>query len=167
MSEKQQFENNWDREYLITMKVLKAYPEGQQNWKPHEKSKSAIELAWTIAAEEKTFVDGMISGKIDFSKSPKVPATFKEALAGIEKFHAESSKKFKNIDEEELNKTMKFMVAKNKMMDVRKMDLMYGLLMDEVHHRGQFSVYVRMAGGKVPSIYGPSADEPWTEALTA
>ena len=27
--------------------------------------------------------------------------------------------------------------------------------------RGQFSVYLRMAGGKVPSIYGPSADEPW------
>jgi len=23
------------------------------------------------------------------------------------------------------------------------------------------SVYLRMAGGKVPSIYGPSADEPW------
>ena len=30
-----------------------------------------------------------------------------------------------------------------------------------VHHRGQFSVYLRMADGKVPSIYGPSADEPW------
>lgn len=32
---------------------------------------------------------------------------------------------------------------------------------DSVHHRGQFSVYLRLAGGKVPSIYGPSADEPW------
>ena len=27
-----------------------------------------------------------------------------------------------------------------------------------VHHRGQLSAYVRAAGGKVPSIYGPSAD---------
>jgi hypothetical protein len=25
----------------------------------------------------------------------------------------------------------------------------------------QFSIYLRMADGKVPSIYGPSADEPW------
>ena len=33
--------------------------------------------------------------------------------------------------------------------------------MDQVHHRGQFSVYLRMAGGKVPSITVPPADEPW------
>jgi uncharacterized damage-inducible protein DinB len=29
------------------------------------------------------------------------------------------------------------------------------------HHRGQFSVYLRMVGAKVPSIYGPTADETW------
>ena len=28
-----------------------------------------------------------------------------------------------------------------------------------VHHRGQLSAYLRPMGGKVPSIYGPSADE--------
>ena len=28
------------------------------------------------------------------------------------------------------------------------------------HHRGQLSVYLRLAGGRVPSIYGPSADDP-------
>ena len=28
-----------------------------------------------------------------------------------------------------------------------------------VHHRGQLSVYLRMLGISVPSIYGPSADE--------
>jgi uncharacterized damage-inducible protein DinB len=36
------------------------------------------------------------------------------------------------------------------------------MLMDSIHHRGQMSVYLRCAGGKVPSIYGPSADEPWS-----
>ena len=29
-----------------------------------------------------------------------------------------------------------------------------------VHHRGQLSAYLRPMGGKVPSIYGGSADEP-------
>jgi uncharacterized damage-inducible protein DinB len=28
-----------------------------------------------------------------------------------------------------------------------------------IHHRGQFSVYLRMNDIPVPSIYGPSADE--------
>ena len=27
------------------------------------------------------------------------------------------------------------------------------------HHRGQLAVYLRQVGAKVPSIYGPSADE--------
>ena len=45
--------------------------------------------------------------------------------------------------------------------DVRIMDIFWLMLMDSVHHRGQFSVYLRMSGGKVPSIYGPTADEPW------
>ena len=31
-----------------------------------------------------------------------------------------------------------------------------------VHHRGQLTVYLRTSGAKVPSLYGPSADEnPW------
>jgi uncharacterized damage-inducible protein DinB len=28
-----------------------------------------------------------------------------------------------------------------------------------IHHRGQLSVYLRMRGAQVPSIYGPTADE--------
>lgn len=53
------------------------------------------------------------------------------------------------------------MVAPKQMGDVRRGDLLQMMVMDNVHHRGQFSVYLRMAGGKVPSIYGPTADEPW------
>jgi uncharacterized damage-inducible protein DinB len=34
-------------------------------------------------------------------------------------------------------------------------------LMDQIHHRGQFSVYLRLAGARVPSVYGPTADETW------
>jgi uncharacterized damage-inducible protein DinB len=45
--------------------------------------------------------------------------------------------------------------------DVRRLDFLWQILMDMVHHRGQFTVYSRIAGAKVPSIYGPSADEPW------
>jgi hypothetical protein len=29
-----------------------------------------------------------------------------------------------------------------------------------IHHRGQLSVYMRLKNVPVPSIYGPSADEP-------
>jgi len=32
-------------------------------------------------------------------------------------------------------------------------------LYHQIHHRGQLSVYLRLVGAKVPSIYGPSADD--------
>ena len=31
-------------------------------------------------------------------------------------------------------------------------------LKHSVHHRGQLSTYLRAMGGKIPGIYGPSAD---------
>jgi uncharacterized damage-inducible protein DinB len=33
-------------------------------------------------------------------------------------------------------------------------------LMHLSHHRGQLTVYLRLNGAKVPSVYGPSADDP-------
>ena len=37
--------------------------------------------------------------------------------------------------------------------------LLWIALFDFLHHRGQLSTYIRPMGGKVPSIYGPSADD--------
>jgi uncharacterized damage-inducible protein DinB len=36
----------------------------------------------------------------------------------------------------------------------------WSFLFDIVHHRGQITTYLRPMGSTVPSIYGPSADEP-------
>jgi uncharacterized damage-inducible protein DinB len=30
-----------------------------------------------------------------------------------------------------------------------------------IHHRGQLTVYLRLVDVPLPSIYGPTADEPW------
>jgi len=57
---------------------------------------------------------------------------------------------------------VKFFSAPKTMGDYQRIGFMWFLLSDQIHHRGQFSIYSRMADGKVPSIYGPSADEPWT-----
>jgi uncharacterized damage-inducible protein DinB len=57
---------------------------------------------------------------------------------------------------------VKFVTGPKQMSDLRRLDVLWFLLNDHIHHRGQFSVYLRMAGGQVPSIYGPSADEKWS-----
>jgi uncharacterized damage-inducible protein DinB len=161
MTEKEILLNSWEREYQLTTKVFKAYPEGKLDFKPHELSRTAKELAWTIIWEEGVFVDGAITGKFDFSHIESPPKTLKEILGAYEKKHAEDVRKVKNVSDADLDKPVKVMVARNTFADVRSIDAIWSVIMDNIHHRGQFSVYLRMAGGKVPSIYGPSHDEPW------
>ena len=160
-SEKENFLRTWENEFKITLKVLKAFPHERQNFKPHEISRSAKEIAKTIAGEEKAVVLGVKSGNMDFSVMASVPEDIRELIEWYEKSHKEMVHEYNKLSEEDLNKTMKFTVAPKQTGDFRKIDLLWMILMDAIHHRGQFSVYLRMAGGKVPSIYGPTADEPW------
>jgi uncharacterized damage-inducible protein DinB len=161
MSEKEMLLGMWEREFPTTLKVLKAFPASKGDFKPHERSTSAKELAWTFVTEEQVGIAGALAGAIDFSKAPPPPATLAEAISGYEKSHSEMVAKFKAASDATLNRTVKFPVGPNKLGDLRTMDVIWGMVLDSIHHRGQFSVYLRMAGGKVPSIYGPSADEPW------
>jgi uncharacterized damage-inducible protein DinB len=161
MTEKEMFLQSWDREFQTTMKVLKAYPADKLGFKPHERSRSAGELAW-IFVGELGIIDMAIKGQIDFSgEMPKPPATMKDILAAFESTYKQMASKVKAMSEADYNSTIKFPVGPKQMGDFRKADVLWMTMMDQIHHRGQFSVYVRMAGGKVPSIYGPSADEPW------
>jgi uncharacterized damage-inducible protein DinB len=66
-----------------------------------------------------------------------------------------------NTPESRLLETVPFFTGPKQMGNVRVIDILWFMLLDSIHHRGQLSVYVRMTGGKVPSIYGPSGDEPW------
>jgi uncharacterized damage-inducible protein DinB len=161
MSEKEMFLQTWDREFQTTMKVLKAYPANKLDFTPHERSRSAHELAWVFVGEQ-AVVDMVIKGQIDFSAGgPKPPATMQEILAAFEKMHKDNVGKVRNLSEADYNSLIKFPMGPKQMADLRKADVLWTTLMDQVHHRGQFSVYLRMAGGKVPSIYGPTADETW------
>lgn len=160
MTEKEQFLGTLEREIPTTMRVLKAYPGAKADMKPHGKCKSARELAWTFVTEQQAS-EQALDGGIEFGKMPKAPATMAEVISTYEKSSKAFMERIKQTPDAELNKTVKFFVAPKQMGDLRKMDVLWFMLMDQVHHRGQFSVYLRMADGKVPSIYGPSADEPW------
>lgn len=135
---------------------MKAFPADRLDFKPHERSRSALELMKGFVAEELVNVQAL-NGKIDFSTIYEgLPSDVAGIIAKLEKNHSYSVEKIKLSGEEDLGKTVDFVGMPRKVIDV-----MWDMLLDSIHHRGQFSVYIRMAGGKVPSIYGPSADEPW------
>jgi len=160
MSEKDQFIKSAEMEYKTTHKVLRAYPATQADFTPHAKCKSAKDLAFNFIFEMKG-ADMAIDGEMDIKRIPKPPATFAEVVTAYEQAHAAFVAHVRRTPDTELNKTVKFMVGPKQMAELRRMDVLWFLLHDSIHHRGQFSIYLRMVDGKVPSIYGPTADEPW------
>ena len=161
MTEKEMFLQTWEREFRTTLKVIKAYPKDKLDIKPSAKSRSAKELLSTFASEE-SVIGGVCKGHIDFQTMPKAPETYDAIIAAYEATHKEMVDKVKNMTEDEFNSSMPFFVAPKQMGQVRRGDILWMMVMDKVHHRGQLSVYMRLAGARVPSIYGPTADEPWT-----
>jgi uncharacterized damage-inducible protein DinB len=163
-SGKEQFLRAYDREHAITMRVLRAFPPEQLDFRPHELCKSARELAWVFVAErglgklvfENAFANGMPSGG-----APEAPNDWEAILSAIESTHRDFGEMVRAMPDEKLGEQVRFFTAPKTMGDVGRLEFAWFLLHDEIHHRGQFSVYLRMAGGKVPSIYGPTRDEPW------
>jgi len=163
-SPKQQFLDAYEREHGITMKVLRAYPEKHLNLRPHAKCKTARELAWIFALERgfatKAFHDEFARGMPD-GAPPSPPESWADLLAATEHAHREFGDLVRATPEEKLFETVKFFTGPKTLSDVPRIQMIWAVLCDQIHHRGQLSIYLRMADGKVPSIYGPSADEPW------
>lgn len=165
MSAKQAFLDAYDREHATTMKVLRAYPEDQLDLKPHPRSKSARELAWVFVLEcglgTKVWHDQLAKGVPSGSAPPAPPESWSELLDKVESAAKDFRELVASAPDEDLNGTVHFFSAPKTMGELSRKQWIWFLLHDQIHHRGQFSVYLRMSGAKVPSIYGPTADEPW------
>ncbi len=159
---KEEFMRLWEQEYQTTMRLLKAYPEDKLNLRPHSKLRTAGELAWSFTNGEAWMVNGCITGKFDMGGAPQHPESMKEIIANFERVHQDAMNKVRNMSESDLEKTVKFFTGPKQISDVKCKDLLNFMILDQVHHRGQMSIYLRIAGGMVPSVYGPTADEPWT-----
>jgi uncharacterized damage-inducible protein DinB len=160
-SPKQQFLDAFTREHQTTLKVIRALPADQGHFQPHPRSQNAKALIWTFAIEQALTVNAL-KGTLKMPPTfPPVPETLAEAIAAFERAAAETIDTVKRSSDAHFDATSPFMGGPGKFVDFPNVDLVWLMLNDQIHHRGQLSVYVRMAGGKVPSIYGPSADEPW------
>ena len=163
-SPKQQLLDVYEREHERTMRVLRAYPDDKSDFKPHERSRSARDVAWPLVlGQERLMLKALTTG-FDWSKPsgspPPPPARMSELALAAEQAHRKAIEALKNIDEAKLLGNVKFFVGPKKLEDIPITQFLWFLLFDHIHHRGQLSVYLRMVG-KVPAIYGPSGDEPW------
>jgi uncharacterized damage-inducible protein DinB len=160
-SDRQTFLRVFEEELGRTKKVLDAFPASESELRPHERAKNAQELAGIFSMELGLGV-AAIQGTMDLSGGfPPPPESLGAAIEAFDQACEAFLETLRNSTDEQLGGTVTFFTAPFTMDDIPVTSFLWFMLHDHIHHRGQFSVYLRMSGAKVPSIYGPSADEPW------
>jgi uncharacterized damage-inducible protein DinB len=144
------------REQAKTREVIQAIPPDKGDYRPDPNAKSALELAWHIAAAEKRFFNGIADGGFDFSPVNR-PESVKTS-ADIGRWYGEMFDsvlaRLKNMTPEQLAKVLDF----RGVFQMPAVVFFQTAISHSIHHRGQLSVYLRPMGGKVPAIYGESYD---------
>ncbi|HYK36328.1 DinB family protein [Alloacidobacterium sp.] len=155
-----------EREAASTRRALERVPEGRDDWKPHEKSMPLGYLT-TLVATILGWIDFMVNEdrldmtpKGDSKYKPQQLKTTRERLDALDESVAKARKALQNTTDEHLLTNWQFVVGGH----VASENPRYIMIRDAVfshlaHHRGQLTVYLRLNEAKVPSIYGPSADE--------
>jgi uncharacterized damage-inducible protein DinB len=146
-------------EIPVTQKVIRAIPEANRDYKPDEKSRSALEIARHLATGDLFFLDAVANGAFgDWDDSvEKAIGSIEEAAAVFDQRWPAALDKVRGLSGDHLAKTLSMMGA----FELPTVVYLSFLIRHHVHHRGQLTSYIRAAGGKVPSVYGGSADEPW------
>jgi len=153
MDERALFTNFWEKETKTTGKVIERIPEGS-SYRPDPKSRTASEIAWQIVCEEKMLIDGLESGRMEWTPTA-CPATVKDIVDGYNAHSADVVRRLKALPAERWDGTLDFFGKQRP-----AAPMAWSFLFDIVHHRGQISTYLRPMGSTVPQIYGPSGDEP-------
>ena len=153
MDDRALFNQFWENESKTTRNVIARIPEGS-TYRPDPKSRTASEIAWQIACEEKMLIEALETGKAEWNPPP-APATIKELLDTYEMQCADIVRRLKALPRARWEGSLEFFGSERP-----ASPMAWSFLFDIVHHRGQISTYLRPMGSTVPQIYGPSGDEP-------
>jgi uncharacterized damage-inducible protein DinB len=159
------FTAQMEREAAISRRVLERIPEGKGEWKPHEKSMNFGYLSFLVA-NMPSWVEMAIK-KDELDLNPKGGSQFKPRSdmtpAELRATHEEAVGKalaaLKGTSDGFLMTPWRLMVSGNTVSESPRHVVIADTFTHLAHHRGQLSVYLRLNGATVPSIYGPSADD--------
>ena len=142
-------------EMKATKKVLGAVLDSGHDYRPDPKARTAKELAWHLAAEDVKFLDGIANLEFGTTKAGAAPATTAEIVKWYDTNMPRAIARVQAMTAEQLLTPVEFFGMFN-LPSAMYLNFMFG---HSVHHRGELAVYLRPMGSKVPSIYGPSADD--------
>jgi uncharacterized damage-inducible protein DinB len=148
---------DFENEMPTTLRVMQAVPGNRLDYRPDSKSKTGLGLLRHLALEDEWLLNCIANGQFtpppDDSDSCGVMSPADAAARYKEKVPAALSR-VRGMSGEQLCKVIDLFGV----VQAPGVNFLAMAAKHSVHHRGQLSTYLRAMGGKVPGIYGPSAD---------
>jgi uncharacterized damage-inducible protein DinB len=155
----------FDAEIATTRRVLERVPDARIEWKPHEKSFPMGHLAQLVAMIPGWAVQVLTEREFDIAPREGPTAVYRfypveQLLMMFDKNVAEARPHLAKITDEEFQVMWTLKAAGNPV-NVQTRYMMYRTMVMNhlVHHRAQLGFYLRLTDQKVPSMYGPTADD--------
>lgn len=155
----------FDHEMAGTRKTLERLPEGEFDFRPHEKSPTMGWMAghiahmttWGTAVCTTEFLD--LAAPENQARPPQ-PTTAQEAVESFDKSAAEFRAALLATNDEQMMQPWTLRMGDRVILAMSRVAVLRGMVFNHIiHHRAQLTVYLRMNGVPVPPLYGPSADE--------
>lgn len=159
------FRKEMDREVERSRRALQQVPAGKYDWKPHDKSMLFGYLADMVATMPLWLAMAITQDELDvapadgskFKQTRK--ETSQELLDALDKAAADARSALEKTSDEHLATSWRLLAKGQVVMEEPRHVVIQDTINHWSHHRGQMTVYLRLMGAKVPSLYGPSADE--------
>lgn len=145
--------------------VLEQVPSGKRDWKPHERSMALGYLSdlvanipsWVGMAITMNELD--IAPKAGSQNRPAPSNTSAELVAALDKAVARAREALQQTTDAHLETPWRLLAGGQLAFEQPRHQVIRDTFLHSAHHRGQMTVYLRLLGAKVPSVYGPTADD--------
>jgi len=153
----------YDQEMAGTRRALASIPRNALAYRPHERSWTMGELATHIASVPTWLRPTLETPELDLGESlesPAVPSDTEELLARFDAAVAEGRKALEGATPEAMAAPWTLRNGAQVFFSLPRGAVVRTMVMSHmIHHRGQLTVYLRLAGAPVPGLYGPSGDD--------
>jgi uncharacterized damage-inducible protein DinB len=151
-----------ENELKTTRRILERVPDGNDEYRPHEKSMTLGGLATHLAQLPGFGLAMLTSDEWDPMNRPKTPsiANNAERLKMFDELTAVLRERMEQLTWDQTKGVWKIKSGDRVFAEGKRgVMLRSALITHMAHHRAQLGVYLRVLGVPIPGSYGPSADE--------